>query len=120
MDSEEKENKNCKSAFTQKRSKLLVFRRDERIPEDLTLLSYAEKEVSCVASIVSEAREKLRVKVQNLGGNAVLNFSTKGLQDKGTQLVMRLKGSLHLFCLQVKRQKRIRRRLSWSAFMPKI
>ena len=92
MDSEEKENKNCKSAFTQKRSKLLVFRRDEKIPEDLTLLSYAEKEVSCVASIVSEAREKLRVKVQNLGGNAVLNFSIERIAGQGHTIGYEAKG----------------------------
>lgn len=79
MDSKEKEN--LSSTFKQKRSKFLVFRRDEKIPEDLTLLGCAEKEVSCSASIISEARERLRVKVQNLGGNAALNFSIERIYD---------------------------------------
>ena len=52
-----------------------LLREAERLPEGMKLLAQADKPISCDSAVISEAKQLLRVKGQNIDANAVLNFT---------------------------------------------
>lgn len=55
--------------------KFLFLRPGDTLPPHLSVLASADRTVSASSTIMSEAKELLRIRVQNLGGNAALEFS---------------------------------------------
>lgn len=59
------------------RKKFYYLRSGETSPDGMELLSVDTGELEARSTIVSEAREKLRVQIQNRGGNACADFNMR-------------------------------------------
>ena len=58
-----------------RKERFFLLREAERLPEGMKLLAQADKPISCDSAVISEAKQLLRVKSQNIDANAVLNFT---------------------------------------------